>query len=296
MLIFELIDCDGPNFLEVRKQVFDFLLANEHKCVSLVSHFLKKDTRILYILDERNSIWGVLSISHGGQILHCLESEAVLPAIQEYFSLERPKKLFSIIGEQKYTDAIAKIMMQLFKTLPKASNEYLLMEYNSASDQVPIDEKKRAFLGECEIFCCRDSDFDDLFPIQKAYEFEEVNKSDKNQQNEQPYKLWKSENFWIEFFNFEFEKNNEEQENDKEDSDYIQNEDEIKIKENDIDWEKKICLIKSIIRVINIMSKLNIEKNFIVNIIEKIILPVFINDFYYINIIMNLALSANNIN
>ena len=57
-----------------------------------------------------------------------------------------------------------------------------------------------------------------------------------------------------------------------------------------------MCLIKTVIEVINIMKKLNLEKNFIVNIIEKIILPVFINDFYYINIIMNLALSANNIN
>ena len=122
------------------------------------------------------------------------------------------------------------------------------------------------------------------------------NKSDKNQQNEQPYKLWNSENFWIEFFNFEFENNNKEQENNEEDYEYIKNEDDIKIKENDIDWDRKMCLIKTVIGVINIMSKLNLEKNFIVNIIEKIILPVFINDFYYINIIMNLALSANNIN
>ena len=122
------------------------------------------------------------------------------------------------------------------------------------------------------------------------------NKSDKNQQNEQPYKLWNSENFWIEFFNFEFENNNKEQENYEEDYEYIKNEDDIKIKENDIDWDRKMCLIKTVIEVINIMKKLNLEKNFIVNIIEKIILPVFINDFYYINIIMNLALSANNIN
>jgi hypothetical protein len=122
------------------------------------------------------------------------------------------------------------------------------------------------------------------------------NKSDKNQQNEQPYKLWNSENFWIEFFNFEFENNNKEQENNEEDYEYIKNEDDIKIKENDIDWDRKMCLIKTVIEVINIMNKLNLEKNFIVNIIEKIILPVFINDFYYINIIMNLALSANNIN
>ena len=54
-----------------------------------------------------------------------------------------------------------------------------------------------------------------------------------------------------------------------------------------------MCLIKTVIEVNKIMSKLNLVKNFIINIIEKIILPVFVNDFYYINRIMNLA---NNVN
>ena len=55
-------------------------------------------------------------------------------------------------------------------------------------------------------------------------------------------------------------------------------------------------LIKTVIEISYFMFKLNIERNFIINIIEKIILPVFINDFYYINIIMNLALNNNGIN
>lgn len=190
MLIFELLTDDGPNTLQVRNQVLDFLLANEHKCVSLVSHFIKKDTKILYILDERNVIWGVLSVSSGGQILHCLESDVVLPVVQEYFTVEKPQKLFSIIGEQKFTDEIAKIFLKLYGTVPKATNEYILMEYNQAmAEQAALeaqhDLKKRAFLSECKIFDCTDSDFDALFPIQKAYELEEVvvdknNYSEKN--------------------------------------------------------------------------------------------------------------------
>ena len=190
MLIFELLNSDGPGFMQVRQQVLDFLLINEHKCVSLVSHFLKKDTKILYILDERNVIWGVLSISAGGQILHCLESEAVLPTVEAYFKAVRPAKLFSLIGEKKYTDAIAKILQKLYGTVAKVANEYSLMEFNEAlaeeaalSEQ--IDNRKRAFLKDCQIFDCKDSDFDDLFPIQKAYELEEVvaSKDNYNEKN-----------------------------------------------------------------------------------------------------------------
>lgn len=190
MLIFELINEDGPGFMQVRKQVLDFLLINEHKNVSLVDHFLKKDTKILYILDERNTIWGVLSISQGGQILHCLESDVVLPTIQEYFSVVKPQKLFSIIGEQKYTDEIAKILLQLLGTVPKIRNEYALMEFNqavaeAAAQKEKVDPKKRTFLSECHIFDCKDSDFDALFPIQKDYEIEEVlvKKEDFNEKN-----------------------------------------------------------------------------------------------------------------
>ncbi|MBQ9205592.1 MAG: GNAT family N-acetyltransferase [Treponema sp.] len=179
MLIFELMNDDGPNTAQIRSQILKFLLANEHKCVSLVSRFLKNDARFFYILDEKNVIWGVLSISSGGQILHCLESDAVMPTVQEFFSLNKPQKLFSIIGEQKYTDAIAKIFLKLYGTVPKAVNEYILMEYNhtlaeQAALAEKVDARKKSFLADCEIFDCKDSDFDALFPIQKEYELEEV--------------------------------------------------------------------------------------------------------------------------
>lgn len=179
MLIFELLNAEGPGFLQVRNQVYDFLLANEHKCVSLVSHFQKKDTKILYILDERNVLWGVISISPGGQILHCLESDVVLPVLEQYFSLFKPQKLFSIIGEKRYTEALGKIFLKQMGVVSKSSVDYMLMEYNqSVAEEVAlkakIDSKKRAFLADCEIFDCRDSDFDALYPLQKAYEIEEV--------------------------------------------------------------------------------------------------------------------------
>ena len=126
------------------------------------------------------------------------------------------------------------------------------------------------------------------------------NKSDISKQNFKPYKLWNTESFWIEFFNSEFENNSQEKDNDDDIYDDIyenENNDEIDIKDkNNVDWRRKMCLIKTVIEVINIMNKLNLGKYFIINIIEKMILPVFVNDFVYINRIMNLALTANNVN
>ena len=121
------------------------------------------------------------------------------------------------------------------------------------------------------------------------------NKLDKTQQ---PFKLWINESFWIEFFNLEFEFNNkyiEFETNDMEFSFNEINKDDIKYN-FDINKKKKMCLIKTVITLCTIMLKLNIKKNFVINIVEKMILPVFVNDFYFINEIMNLALLANKTN
>ena len=134
-----------------------------------------------------------------------------------------------------------------------------------------------------------------------------INNTDNSQKNSQPYELWNADSFWIEFFNSEFESNNNEkieeefeafeEEKNEENKNNTNNLSYINKNENeDLDKRKKICLIKTVIGVSNIMFKLNLEKNFIINIIEKMILPVFVNDFYYINHIMKLALIANNVN
>ena len=129
-----------------------------------------------------------------------------------------------------------------------------------------------------------------------------MNKNESKQNNSQPYNLWNTEIFWMEFFNSEFEnkiKQKEEvqeeiYERDKNDNNGNANSN---IKEEiDSDWKKKMCLIKTVIEVTNIMNKLGLEKNFVINILEKMVLPVFINDYYYIIRIMNLALTANNVN
>lgn len=136
-----------------------------------------------------------------------------------------------------------------------------------------------------------------------------INHSNNKQMNSQPYELWNTDSFWIEFFNSEFECNireKEDEENEEEMYENDENEDNktddkpnnniTKNENENYDQRRKMCLFKTVIGVSGIMLKLNLDKNFIINIIEKMILPVFINDFLYINRIMKLALIANNSN
>ena len=124
------------------------------------------------------------------------------------------------------------------------------------------------------------------------------NKLDKSQN---PYLLWNNESFWIEFFNLEFELNNKEIELQKENISFSENDDKNNDKINinnsedtcNLNKNKKMCLLKTIMTLSTIMIKLNINTNFVINIIEKMILPVFVDDFYFIKEIMNLALTVD---
>ena len=99
-----------------------------------------------------------------------------------------------------------------------------------------------------------------------------------------PCKLWVSDNFWINFFKIEMnEANNKEDELFK---NYDIN--------NDFDNDKSIIEFKSKYAILlenslymsKIMYKLNLNKIFIVNVFEKMILPIYEYDYYNINNIM----------
>jgi hypothetical protein len=103
-----------------------------------------------------------------------------------------------------------------------------------------------------------------------------INNSSNQQINSQPYQLWNTDSFWIEFFNSEFECNireKEDEENEEEIYENNENEDNktsdklnnnINKNENEsINYRKKMCLFKTVIGVSGIMCKLNLEKNFI---------------------------------
>ena len=132
-----------------------------------------------------------------------------------------------------------------------------------------------------------------------------INNTEYIQKNSKIYELWNTQSFWIEFFNLEFEYNKKEDNEDGEEIYEDENNDDnkkginniniINNENEDFDTPIKMSLIKTVIEISEIMFKLKLEKNFVVNILENIILPNFTNDIQHINRIVKLSLIANNI-
>ena len=193
----------------------------------------------------------------------------------EYFSnLIVPDNLLKLNNYQKQLNAIS---FNSFSKIIKIAFEH-----------INISDKNLGFLLTLSCFIYYKIDKGKIIYLYNEFSFNKLNQVQK------PYQLWCNEIFWIEFFNSEFEFINKE--NNYIDNDINNNSDESDKEKNeiiDINYNKKMCLIKSVLLLSNIMLKLNIDKNFVINIIEKMILPVFVNDFYFINEIMKLALISN---
>ena len=153
-------------------------------------------------------------------------------------------------------------------------------------EHINLTDKNLGFLLTLSCFIYYKIDKGKIIYLYNEFSFNKLNKTKK------PYQLWCNEIFWIEFFNSEFEFINKEINYINND---INNSDDLEKEKNEMfapNNNRKISLIKSVLLLSNIMLKLNIDKNFVINIIEKMILPVFVNDFYFINEIMKLALLA----
>lgn len=171
-MIFSLLKDDDE---KSRALIETFLLENEATCVSLVSRFLKKDAKI-YLAKEKDKIYAVFSFSAGRQLLFQVKKDlssdekeilriAVGKAFESYFS-----RAYSIMGTLAECNVISKIAQNHFVKNPVHAQEYNLMIFdeNSHADFSDADE------NDISIKCCGISDFDNLFPLQKSYELEEV--------------------------------------------------------------------------------------------------------------------------
>ena len=243
---------------------------NEKEIIDL-NELMKNDDKIILIIKLFKS---------------CFESKLNLN--EQHFTLI--KKLFINIENLEYFSNLIVPEIILRKN---SSKQLTPTSFNTFSkiikiifENLNVSDKNITFLLTLACFVYYKYEKDKLIYLYSEFAF---NKLDKEKENSEPYKLWSNESFWIEFFNCEFEFNIKENEYEENNSNEQINE------ENNINDKKKMCLIKTVLIVCYIMFKLNIEKNFIINIIEKMVLPVFINDFYFINEIMKLALLANNI-
>ncbi|WP_407426616.1 GNAT family N-acetyltransferase [Treponema sp.] len=172
MAVRELLD-SSPE--EKRSQILNFLIFHEEKCVSLVSRFLKKDAKIFYIPDSLNEekILAVFSYSAGGQILHCFDftdknqADKIHSELTVHFKKNPVNNLFSIIGESSGTNFLTEFFFNIYGVLPETTIDYSLMKYYS-------NQKKIDFPYQYRIIQCTEEDLENVFPLQKKYELEEV--------------------------------------------------------------------------------------------------------------------------
>lgn len=170
-----------------RKQIENFLLENEATCVSLASNFFEKNAKI-YFAKNDDKITAVFSFSAGRQLLFQIKKNlnqdekeilhvAVGKAFDEYFF-----NIYSVMGTNEECEVIAKIARNHLAKKPAHELDYDLMIYdyvncgfdklNSRNYGAKSDCSERS--EESQIKCCSISDFDEIFPLQKSYELEEV--------------------------------------------------------------------------------------------------------------------------
>jgi predicted GNAT family acetyltransferase len=189
-------------------QIISYLMQNEKYCVTLMSRTIAGESLLYVFVDEckhvsasRESseceVRGVISVSSGGQILHCLSdfykpcgSAAKTRQRVEYRLLVSLflkegflKSLFCIMGERCGTEAVSRAVKEATGRIPVHTVAYLLMEHEagavtradvqadcssdtcSATAQIP---------AQCEIVRCTPEMTDELFPLQEGFEKEEI--------------------------------------------------------------------------------------------------------------------------
>lgn len=163
------------------ENVVDFLKKDEKTCITLMSRFIKNgDIEILpsyikgYAFFSKNEIFGVLTISEGGVVLHHFTKEFLNPENPFFEELRRviylilgEYNIYSIIGDFDGTDFLTNIIKT--EKSPKIQIPYKLMIFKEPNDKAFFKLPKDFSLKKCT-----KNDLDALFTLQVAYELVEV--------------------------------------------------------------------------------------------------------------------------
>lgn len=155
-------------------QAVNFLKNNEKFCVSLSALFFKnrqpcfpERTNHCWILKTSGTIEGIFCISDYGLLLH------YIPIDLERISEKIAKKIISIIEQYPlYCQIGITKSCNFFRSiLKKQERESISLQLMELTHSIPLftKEKKWTTIREATV-----DDFDDLFPLQKKYELEEV--------------------------------------------------------------------------------------------------------------------------
>lgn len=161
--------------------VVDFLKQNEKTCITLMSKFVKNgDIEVLpnyikgYAFFSETGIFGVLTISEGGVVLHHFTKEVLdskNPIFEELrrmiFLILGEYNIYSIIGDFAGTDFLMNVIKQEIK--PKIQIQYTLMTFKKSNNEDSFRLSKDFSLKKCT-----KNDLELLYPLQTAYELVEV--------------------------------------------------------------------------------------------------------------------------
>ena len=148
----------------------EFLLKHEIKCVSLIQKLKDSPSEVFIFRNTKtNAIAGIISVSAGGSILHCLPDLQVIVAAEKLIlTLVKNRTLFCINGEKKASQALADFFYSHGFQKPKIINNYILM--NRKSSVIPEKCNSNGLIFKK----CTENDAKFLLPLELAYQKEEV--------------------------------------------------------------------------------------------------------------------------
>ena len=167
------------------EEAAQLVLPNEAECVNLCETVFHKNAQDCYAVICDESIVGVFCFRNRRTIFHCLPFTKYKSALDkilcqktqsvfyEFFADEKP---FCINGEASGSLFFKNIFR--YKKNPahvKIMNEYILMQKNSAQDKKSsVHDPIQSSENSLRIFHAMASDEEKLFPLERAYQIEEV--------------------------------------------------------------------------------------------------------------------------
>lgn len=157
--------------------ITEFLRPYEKYCVALFSQVQKESPSIFVLKNNFGKISGVFSWWMGSSIQHCIPEiseknrHEIEKAFAQFFSEYSVNYLFSVIGEQTGTRLIQSVLEQNFDKIPLCSVQNQLLENGTFGSKKNILRQNT----QVQFSVCTDEEIPAVFPIQLAYEKEEVN-------------------------------------------------------------------------------------------------------------------------
>ena len=156
--------------------LYKFLLQHESICVSLIQNLGDQNHTAYCFYDTKNIIHGIISISKGGSILHCLpELDSIQDSKNYFFEILSQNKLFSITGEQKGTSLLLDWIKEYNSKVPYQINNYRLMERMDDFAPMAINGTEcHTDFQNCIFRQCTQDDLKNLIPLEIGFQKEEV--------------------------------------------------------------------------------------------------------------------------